>query len=858
MSQRRPLVVAAAAVALLAAAGPASAATAPKVKLATPSQSALLSAGAAVASVHAPAKSRASVALYAGGRRVSGTRTLSFRRALTLKVAVGLTSGGATRLRACDARTLELRMTVRRNGRKTVTIRDRRALKLDTSRCAKPGTTPAPAPLPSAPAPAPAGPAGVPTDPGAINGGPVTPPVEKAPVIDVSKADHCEILVPGRCLGTWPSDYFTKADADTPTGRRVNLKAAAMPRNAGDVPLDPTDIDRSDGFSPGQEILVHVDGMDNMAAGEKTGIVPVTDLARTYDDDQPVVLIDAATGQRQLIWAELDANATSDDQRDLAIHPAKNLIEGHRYIVALRHLEKADGTAIPAHDAFRIYRDDLPSDQAEIEARRPHFESLFKSLDAAGIARDDLYLAWDFTVASVKNTTGRMLHIRDDAFAQLGDHDLADGDVAGTSPTFAITSVTNYTAVQNTRWARRIRGTVTVPCYLNGSGSDPCAPGATFDLDADGNPVQHGTTKAPFSCNIPRVVMDDTSANAPKARPTMYGHGLFGSYTQTDGDKRGDLAQAGGLMMCGTDWKGMASDDQLNVATHILTDMSNFSELADRLQQGLLNFLYLGRAMVHPGGFAADPAFRADRGHGDESLIDTRRLYYTGVSEGGILGGALTAIAPDFTRAALVVPGMNYSVLLPRSTDYPDPFGTILNASYPVESDRQLILSMVQLLWDRGEPNGYANHMTDDPLPNTPRHRVVLEAGFGDHQVSNVTAETEARTIGASVRTPALDPGRSLDVTPFYGIPAIASWLFTGNGLVMWDIGPARVEGGVNLGTPPAPTTNTPPATGVDPHGYAGQEAAANSQVAQFLDNGGALVDTCGAAPCYAAGYAGP
>jgi hypothetical protein len=286
--------------------------------------------------------------------------------------------------------------------------------------------------------------------------------------------------------------------------------------------------------------------------------------------------------------------------------------------------------------------------------------------------------------------------------------------------------------------------------------------------------------------------------------------------------------------------------------------MSNFSELADRLQQGLLNFLYLGRAMVHPDGFAADPAFRADRGHGDEPLIDTHRLYYTGVSEGGILGGALTAVAPDFTRAALVVPGMNYSVLLPRSTDYPDPFGQILNASYPVESDRPLILSMVQLLWDRGEPNGYANHMTDDPLPNTPRHRVVLEAGFGDHQVSNVTAETEARTIGASVRTPALDPGRSLDVTPFYGIPAIASWPFTGNALVMWDIGPLRDVSGTTLGTPPAPTTNTPPTSGVDPHGYAGQEAAANSQVAQFLDNGGALVDTCGAAPCYAAGWTGP
>ena len=34
------------------------------------------------------------------------------------------------------------------------------------------------------------------------------------------------------------------------------------------------------------------------------------------------------------------------------------------------------------------------------------------------------------------------------------------------------------------------------------------------------------------------------------------------------------------------------------------------------------------------------------------------------------MGGALTAVAPDFTRASLGVPAMNYSVLLPRSVDF--------------------------------------------------------------------------------------------------------------------------------------------------------------------------------------------
>src|SRR4029450_1028473 len=103
-------------------------------------------------------------------------------------------------------------------------------------------------------------------------------------------------------------------------------------------------------------------------------------------------------------------------------------------------------------------------------------------------------------------------------------------------------------------------------------------------------------------------------------------------------------------------------------------------------------------------------------------LIDTRRLFYYGNSQGGIAGGALTAIAPDFNRSVLYVGAMNYSLLLNRSVDY-EVYAVILNRSYPDELERQLVLSMIQILWDRGEPNGYAWHMTDDPLPNTPRHK---------------------------------------------------------------------------------------------------------------------------------------
>ena len=69
-------------------------------------------------------------------------------------------------------------------------------------------------------------------------------------------------------------------------------------------------------------------------------------MARAFDPGQPAVVIDAETGERQLIWAELDSQASADADRNLFIRPGKNFREGRRYIVALRNLKRADGSAI--------------------------------------------------------------------------------------------------------------------------------------------------------------------------------------------------------------------------------------------------------------------------------------------------------------------------------------------------------------------------------------------------------------------------------------------------------------------------------------------------------------------------------
>ncbi len=46
---------------------------------------------------------------------------------------------------------------------------------------------------------------------------------------------------------------------------------------------------------------------------------------------------------------------------------------------------------------------------------------------------------------------------------------------------------------------------------------------------------------------------------------------------------------------------------------------------------------------------------------------------------------------------------------------------------------------------------GYLDSVSTDPLPNTPAHRVIMQYGLADAQVTWLGAHTMARSIGASM-----------------------------------------------------------------------------------------------------------
>jgi hypothetical protein len=663
------------------------------------------------------------------------------------------------------------------------------------------------------------------------------PATAKTPVAD------CQPYGGKSCLLPFPDNRLTTADKASVTGLRVNLPPAAMPVNATGVRVSPAPYDRSDGFSPGSAIVIHIPGLDSSAALERTGAVPLTDMSRYLAKRQPIVVLDQATGKRQLIWAEMDANAKGAANTDLLIHPGKNFLEGHTYIVVLRFLKTAKGKAIPSPSWFARLRDGakLP---AALRGQRARYQAILRVLRRARIASDaSLYEAWSFTVASRQSLTGRMLAIRNNGFAQLGDSNLADSVVKGSAPSFAVTDTQPLTSATGAALIQ-VDGTFKVPCYLSvcGPSTQPGFHYGSAGLYATPAQIPGNIATADFECVVP-----STASAANPARISLYGHGLLLSRTQVTDPNVEAMATEHNMVFCATDFWGLSTPDTLNDAG-ALVDLNRFPAVIDRLQQGALNSLFLGRLMLDPAGLASSAPFRP----GGTPDIETSSLYYDGNSQGGIMGGLLTALAPDWRHAVLGVTGMDYAnLLVQRSIDFV-PFGAILYKSYADQSLHPVILDLMQQLWDRGDPDGYAQQMTDHPLPDTPTHQVLMMISYGDFQVPMYSAVVEARTVGVSAYQPALDTqtNRSRDRNLFYGLPRIATFPFRGSAIEIWDSGPGHVG--------PPPLTNTVPMaspTNIDPHEDVRNTPAARVQKSDFLAPGGTIVDVCGGLPCRNSDY---
>ena len=582
----------------------------------------------------------------------------------------------------------------------------------------------------------------------------------------------CDSLVPEYCSYPFPNNVFTVADASTETGRRLALTSEGLPVSTSGNSIDPAPFNRADGFSTGAALVT------TLVGATATGLPSWTDLDASLAADSPTILIDAETGERVPHFAEIDTS-TDLPGETFFIRPVLRLEPNRRYIAAIRNVVDANGDVIPASPGFAALRDLSETDDDSIEARRPLYADIFARLGDAGVAREDLQIAWDFTTASDGNKTATLLGMIDDAEAWYADN----------GPSFTINSV--ETDFYPDEILYRVNGTITVPLYL-----DAQAVGANLVRGEDGLAVRQGTAEYPFLLLVP------ASAQTEPATLLQFGHGLFGNRNEPVAEHARRFANTYGHAIFAVDWIGQSQADQAYVGNLLSTgEAHQFDAITDSLHQAMVNFTIAAKTMRD--GVSEDPQF--------VDLLDPSQLHFLGISQGGIMGGAYVTISPDIQRGILGVPAQPFNMILNRSTSF-DQFLTFLLIANDDARNIQMFLELAQILWDSVESNGYTHMIPDQGK------EVLMRAGIGDHQVSTLGAHFMARTIGAAH----LDTG----LRPVWGLESV-----TGE-----NVGSTYVEYG--FGLPMDPLGNVPQTACNNPHGLVRELDEAQQQADVFLRTG--------------------
>ncbi|MGB5266651.1 MAG: hypothetical protein WBN30_08700 [Polyangiales bacterium] len=624
----------------------------------------------------------------------------------------------------------------------------------------------------------------------------------------------CDPLTPSYCGFPYPNDYWTVADSTTVTGLRLALPEVTMPSNRNGVQTKSGPFNEMDGFSPGIAAMTHFPG------ATVQGLATPDSIEASLSPDSPTVILNADTGERLAHWVDLDeyvveaklrVDAMADrprftinrelaelrQEQALMLRPAIRPEDATRYIVAIRNVRDGEGALVAPSPGFSALRDDEPSGDDIIESRRAHFEEIFATLEEAGIARDDLQLAWDFTTASRENNTRAMVHIRDDAFAKYPD---------GVPYTIELRNEGLREGIQC-----RLEITFDMPLYMTQGET-----GGLLNLGDDGLPEQNGTYPYAATMIIP------VAAQSAPAGLVAVGHGQLGARDAVLGYQE-IMAQAN-LAAFGMDHKGFSSDDIPTVIDAILGgDLSVFRKIPERMHQGFLNFLMAMRTLSREadGGPLTELNVALLSEDCGGATIDGSKRYYFGGSQGGILGASIMALSTDTERALLAVPGQSYNLLLNRSRNF-DEYAGHLYGNYNWNAlDMQMNLALIQGLWDRAEPTGYSKYIRTNRLPGTPAHEVVIQVSKADHQVTNLGAHIMARTIGGVVNLAPL-------IRPVWGLDVVSGQ----------HSGSAMIE--IDFGNPDPPITNIPhwADTMDDPHGRATELEALGPILIDFYANG--------------------
>ena len=530
-------------------------------------------------------------------------------------------------------------------------------------------------------------------------------------------------LVDGTVLNPFPSYHVTALEAE---GCVVRIPVEALPVGVDSAPIPVGRLNVRDGFSAGQTSW--------WRPGQ--AIDPAS-LPR-WDDPEAglgafasVQVWDLDAGVRLPAFAEVDAYPEqADEDRAVLVRPLAPLPFGARVaIVVTTRVTGTSGTSLTTPEGFSRVQS-----SGEDDAVALHYDALLTRLEDLGQSREEVLLAWDFPVGTRENIAAPLTHV----VSAMREELPADPEFTPNISIDAFLDRDAGDAPASGLW-RELRGSVKLTHYLwaaeDGASEEEHDAGA-FRLDEAFMPVPRGLDDAFFLAVVPESVRGAEPGSVPVV---VFGHGIFSApqnYLAAPNDPNAtvELLDRMGAIGIGGEWRGLTERDRPD-AIRVAVDLGRFPLITDKMVQGVSNQMALPRLMRT--SFRNHEAFAHPEGG---SLIDPDRLYYFGISLGGIEGLTLLAKSEEVQHGVLHVPGSTWSTMLERSTNW-NAFEAFVVDHVFDASDRQLLYSVSQLLWDPVDP---VTH-----YPDLTGKSVLMQIAVGDEQVPNFTAELLAR--GASI-----------------------------------------------------------------------------------------------------------
>lgn len=569
-------------------------------------------------------------------------------------------------------------------------------------------------------------------------------PAPEATLPPLEILDGCQPLAHEfDCTLPYPSDFFRHESEDG--GHTVALEGEARIFTAEGFSATITDWRKPDGFSA-LPTITFVLG----PALDRSGATSIFDdpIASTLPGHN-TILLDVERGEAVPHFVDFDGATEPGPRQAVQIRPLVPLRWDTRYVVAVQHMNGADGERVDAPEGFARLRDGTSGDDpALLDQNRRFAGEVFGPLAAFGVDVGELQLAWDFTTGSESFATDDMFRTRELVLAEL----------AANPPQVEVTGVIDGQADEPRIW-RTVYGVVTGPMV-----TETDQAGAELARDEDGRVRLNGTATFPFTAKIPYRMRDQFEAGPA----LLYGHGFFGSRDEVEVTSTRRLAHETTSMAIAIDWWGMSIND-LGV---VVSDLGNSQDatkalrFTDRVPQAMANWLSLTHALKEQ--LHTDPAFtRSEDPTADdvvedpsnpgvtnagEPLYDPTRLNFAGMSMGHILGGVMVALNADVERAVFNVGGAGFTQMMSRALPF-ERFLFVLDVSVPENLDQMKMASTMQRFFDRIDPYVFAPYLLQRDVPIGPpsgsgQRRVLQQMGVGDTSVPNFASLIHARAMG--------------------------------------------------------------------------------------------------------------